>query len=165
MSFFFFLLVVYCTLANVCLAVTVSLTMCFFCVYVCMWRKVKPSSFLSGPFHARKIPTSKRLPYGGCYCGKQSKKVCLWTQVAQTELRRRRWSTRTRTHTHTPRILDSYQRESEIRKLKSLFPLSHSACFLSKQTASSRPAFRSPLWNSLTSSMGHAHTPYWKKVN
>lgn len=49
------------------------------------------------------------------------------------------------THTHTLRILDSYQGESEIRKLKSLFPLSHSACFLSKQTAGSSRAFRSPL--------------------
>lgn len=73
-------------------------------------------------------------------------------QVAQTGRCRRR-----HTHTRDTRILDSYQGESEIRKLKNLFPLSHSACFLSKQTAGSSKAFRNPLLNSLTSFMGHAH--------
>lgn len=47
------------------------------------------------------------------------------------------------TQTHTPRILDSYQGDLEIRKLKSLFLLSHSTCFLSKQTAGGSTAFRS----------------------
>lgn len=47
-------------------------------------------------------------------------------------------------HTQPARILDSYQRELEIRKLKSLFPLLDSTCFLSKQAACSSRACRSP---------------------
>lgn len=61
------------------------------------------------------------------------------------------WTLQEEKHTWDKRILESYQEESEIRKLKSLFPPSHSACFLSKQSADSSEPFRNPLLNSLTS--------------
>lgn len=61
------------------------------------------------------------------------------------------WTLQEEKHTQGTRILESYQEESEIRKLKRLFPPSSSACFLSKQTADSSESFRSALLNSLTS--------------
>lgn len=60
-------------------------------------------------------------------------------------------------HMQPARILDSYQRELEIRKLKSLFPLMDSICFLSKQAACSSRACRSPLLNSLKFYMRYKH--------
>lgn len=60
------------------------------------------------------------------------------------------WTLQEEKHTQGTRILESYQEESEIRKLKRLFPPSSSACFLSKQTADSSESFRRTLLNSLT---------------
>lgn len=104
-------------------------------------------------------------PYGDCYHRKQSKRDFLWMQVSQTELCRTTRSAHK--PTHTPRILDSYQGDSEIRKLKSLFPLSHLTCFLSKHTAGGSTAFEAlyeifwhPLWDTHTST--HTQKKTWQ---